>query len=81
MNTTHEVQKFGTAGYLYRGISIDNRSGNRGGKSYEVNVTKFATDQYRANFYNTIVTHKFIADTLSEALTSIDRMFDNGDLA
>jgi hypothetical protein len=81
MKTTHQVQKFGTAGYLYRGISIDNRRGNRGGKSYEVNVTKFATDQYRANFYNTIVTYKFIADTLAEALTSIDTMFDNGDLA
>ena len=81
MNTTHEVQKFGTAGYIYRGISIDNRRGSRGRKYYEVNVTKFATDQYRANFYNTIVTHKFDIDTLAETIATIDQMFDNGDLA
>jgi hypothetical protein len=81
MVSTQELQKFGSAGYLYRGVSIDKRLGNRGGKSYEVNVTKLATDKYRASFYNTVVTYKFISNTIAEALVTIDNMFDNGDLA
>jgi hypothetical protein len=81
MNTTHELQKFGTAGYIYRGISIAKLSASRGRKYYEVNVTKFATQQYRANFYNTIVTYKLDIDTLAQTITTIDQMFDNGDLA
>jgi hypothetical protein len=81
MTTTHKLQKFGTAGYNYRGISIANRSASRGRKYYEVNVTKFTTEQYRAHFYNTIVTYKLDIDTLAETIATIDEMFDNGDLA
>tara|TARA_R110000822_G_scaffold281817_1_gene403450 strand:- start:107 stop:367 length:261 start_codon:yes stop_codon:yes gene_type:complete len=81
VNTTHKIQDFGKAGYSYRGASIDYGIGSRNRKVYEVNVTKLATEQYRANFYNTIVTHKFITSTLNEAVETINNMFDNGDLA
>lgn len=81
MNTTTKIQKFGTAGYLYRGIGIVPRSGSRGRRYYEVDVTKFVTDQYRADFYSTVDTFKINTYTIANAVVTIDEMFDNGDLA
>tara|TARA_B110000483_G_scaffold8214_1_gene9645 strand:+ start:5473 stop:5718 length:246 start_codon:yes stop_codon:yes gene_type:complete len=81
MNTTHEIKNFGTAGYLYRGLSITKRNGSRNRRYYEVNVTKLVTDQYRSQFYKTVDTYTFMTDTVEDAVGTIDEMFDNGDLA
>jgi len=81
MNTTHELKNFGTAGYLYRGLSITKRNGSRNRRYYEINVTKLVTDQYRSEFSKTVDTFKFMTDTVKDAVKNIDEMFDNGDLA
>ena len=79
--STEGLQKFGTAGYQYRGVSIRNRSGSRGRKMYEVDVTKFATDQFRSQFYDSVERHKLYVYTLADSIAMINDMFENGDLA
>ena len=79
--STEGLQKFGTAGYQYRGVSIRNRSGSRGRKMYEVDVTKFATEQFRSQFFESVERHKLFVDTLAKSVAMIDEMFESGDLA
>ena len=86
--STHKLEKVGQyIGWRYRGAKIAKRGTSKGRTSktirpyYEIDITSIATDKYKKDFFSTVTKFTFIADTLKEATTTIDEMFDNAELA